>query len=44
MQGARWEEKMSLATHDINEVEKRMRASIDALKREYEQLKSRGPF
>jgi ribosome recycling factor len=40
MQGARWEEKMSLATHDINEVEKRMRASIDALKREFSGLRT----
>ena len=31
---------MSLATHDINEVEKRMRASIDALKREFSGLRT----
>ena len=31
---------MSLVTHDINEVEKRMRASIDALKRELSGLRT----
>lgn len=31
---------MSLATHDINEVEKRMRASLDALKREFSGLRT----
>ena len=31
---------MSLTTHDINEVEKRMRASIDALKREFSGLRT----
>jgi ribosome recycling factor len=32
--------KMSLTTHDINEVEKRMRAAIDALKREFSGLRT----
>ena len=31
---------MSLATHDIKEIEKRMRASIDALKREFSGLRT----
>jgi ribosome recycling factor len=31
---------MSLNTHDINEIEKRMRASIDALKREFSGLRT----
>ncbi|HVX35450.1 MAG TPA: ribosome recycling factor [Hyphomicrobium sp.] len=31
---------MSLLTHDINEVEKRMRASLDALKREFSGLRT----
>jgi ribosome recycling factor len=31
---------MSLATHDINDVEKRMRASLDALKREFSGLRT----
>jgi ribosome recycling factor len=31
---------MSLATHDIHEIEKRMRASIDALKREFSGLRT----
>jgi ribosome recycling factor len=31
---------MSLVTHDINEVEKRMRASLDALKREFSGLRT----
>lgn len=31
---------MSLATHDINEIEKRMRASLDALKREFSGLRT----
>jgi ribosome recycling factor len=38
----RWEDKknMSLTTHDINEIDKRMRASIDALKREFSGLRT----
>ena len=31
---------MSLVTHDINDVEKRMRASLDALKREFSGLRT----
>ena len=31
---------MSTATHDIKEIEKRMRASIDALKREFSGLRT----
>ena len=31
---------MSLAAHDIKEVEKRMRASLDALKREFSGLRT----
>ena len=31
---------MSMTTHDINEIEKRMRASIDALKREFSGLRT----